>query len=109
MREDRTPRTRATTPGAREREMVTLAVDLAEEQLRAGTASSQVISHYLKLATSREQLEQKKLNLENDLLVAKRETLDSQQRVEELYRDAIVAMRRYSGQDPVEEEEHYED
>ena len=109
MREDRTPRTRATTPEAREREMVTLAVDLAEDQLRAGTASSQVISHYLKLATSREQLEQKKLNLENDLLVAKRETLDSQQRVEELYRDAIVAMRRYSGQDPVEEEEHYED
>ena len=74
-------RRRATTPEARENQLVSLAVDLAEKQLREGTASSQVISHYLKLGTSREQLEQERLRRENKLLEARVEAIESQKRV----------------------------
>lgn len=102
-RMDRSRRRPATTPEAKENQMISLAIDLAEKQLREGTASSNVINHYLKLATTREQLEQQKLRHENDLLVAKSEQLASAKRVEELYDDAINAMRKYNGQDPIEE------
>lgn len=96
----------ATTPEGRERQLISLAVDLVEQQLREGTASSQVITHYLKLGSTREQLEQQKLSHENDLLQAKIEAMASAQRVEELYETALNAMRSYAGQEPVE---HYDD
>ena len=86
--------------------MVSLAVQLAEKQLAEGTASSQVITHYLKLATSRERLEQEKLRRENALLEAKAESMASMQRVEEMYSQALNAMRTYAGQDSGDE---YED
>lgn len=95
----------ATTPEARENQLISLAVDLAEKQLTAGTASSQVITHYLKLATTREQLEREKLARENELLRAKQAGLESAQRIEELYSEAIQAMRSYSGH-AVDEEEY---
>lgn len=87
----------AETPEARENQMINYAVDLAEKQLREGTASSAVICHYLKLATSKEQLERDKLELEKELLAAKTEALQSSKRVEELYAQAISAMQVYSG------------
>lgn len=87
----------ALSPEARENQMISLAVDLAERQLIEGTASSQVITHYLKLGTMKEQLEREKLEKENELLRAKTEALQSAQRVEELYTEAIKAMRSYSG------------
>lgn len=87
----------AKTLEARENQMIALAVDLAEKQLLAGTASSQVISHYLKLATTREQLEKLKLEKETALLQAKADSIQSQQRSEELYKQALDAMRKYSG------------
>ena len=87
----------AETPEARENQMISYAVDLAEKQLREGTASSQVITHYLKLGTQKEKLEREKLQLEKDLLIAKTEALQSQKRVEELYAEAINAMQVYSG------------
>ena len=102
------PRRRpATTPESRENQMVSLAIGLAEKQLAEGTASSQVITHYLKLATSREQLEKEKLSRENELLKAKVENIHSSANVEALYKDALNAMKTYSGQEP--EEEYYED
>lgn len=100
---DRPRRPPATTPEARENQMVALAIDLAEKQLEEGTASTQVITHYLKIATSRERLEREKLERENELLRAKAESLASAQRVEELYTQALSAMKSYSGQ-PTEEE-----
>ena len=87
----------ALTPEAREGQLVALAVDLAEEQLRNGTASSQVITHYLKLGSTRAELEREKLRKENELLKAKTEAIQSARHVEELYADAISAMKRYSG------------
>jgi len=92
----------ATTPEARENQMVSIAVDLAEKQMRAGTASAQVISHFLKLGSSREKLEQERLAKENELLAAKAEQLASQKRIEELYESAIAAMRAYGGQAPLD-------
>lgn len=89
----------ATTPESRENQMIALAVDQVENQLRAGTASSQVLVHYLKLATSRERLEREKLTRETALLQARQEALASQERVEELYAGAIRAMKAYSGAD----------
>lgn len=99
----------ATTPEGRENQMVALAVDLAEKQLREGTASAQVISHYLKLGSTREQLEQERLMRENELLTVKVETMASAKRVEELYRSALDAMRSYSGQEPLDHGDSYED
>ena len=87
----------ALTPEARENQLISLAVDLAERQLLEGTASSQVITHYLKLGSTKERLEKEKLIEENKLLRAKTENLQSMKRVEELYAEALNAMRNYAG------------
>lgn len=94
----------ATTLEGRENQMISLAVDLAEQQLREGTASAQVITHYLKLGTTKERLEKEKLEKENELLKAKTESLQSSKRIEELYEEAIKAMQIYSGN-----EEYYDE
>lgn len=87
----------ALTPESRELQLIALAVDLAEQQLRDGTASSQVISHFLKLGSSRAELEREKLASENELLRAKAESLQAQQRQDEMFKAAIEAMRKYQG------------
>lgn len=87
----------ATTPESRENQMISLAVDLAERQLQEGTASAQVITHYLKLGTTRESLEKEKLARENALLKAKSDAMASAKKVEELYGEALAAMRSYAG------------
>lgn len=88
----------ALTPEARENQLISLAVDLAEQQLIDGTASSQVITHYLKLGSTKEKLEKQILEEQRKLLEAKTEALQSAKRVEELYENALNAMRSYSGQ-----------
>lgn len=95
---------RANSPEARENQLIALAVDLAEQQLRAGTASSQVITHYLKLGSTKEKLEQQRAEEEVKLLRAKTEALESAKKVEELYTSALNAMRTYSGQNVLNEE-----
>lgn len=87
----------ASTPEARENQMIGYAVDLAEQQLIDGTASSQVIVHYLKLASSKEKLEREILAEQKKLISAKTEALESAKRVEELYANALAAMKEYSG------------
>jgi len=93
----------AKTPEARENQLVSLAVDLAERQLLDGTASAQVITHYLKLATEREKAEVARIKNDNRLTDAKIEQMASASRQEELYAQALSAMRAYSGQAPPEE------
>ena len=87
----------ATTPEGRESQLISYAIDLAEEQLRNGTASAQVIVHYLKLATEKERSEKRLLEKQIELAEAKVESLKSAKKVEELYGEAIRAMKRYSG------------
>jgi len=87
----------ARTVEGRESQLIGLAVDLAAKQLSEGSASSQVMTHFLKLGTMRAKLEMEKLQQENKLLEAKTEALASGQRVEELYKEALEAMRSYRG------------
>lgn len=84
------------TRDAREAQMINLAVNLAEKQLRDGTASAQVITHYLKLGTEKERLEREKLRHETALLESKKHAIENAEHTEELYRNAIEAMREYS-------------
>ena len=88
----------AMTPEARENQLISLAVDLAEQQLRDGTASSQVITHYLKIGSTRERIEKEILEEQKKLVEAKTQSLKSKDHLEELFAQAIDAMRRYSGQ-----------
>lgn len=87
----------ALTPEARENQLVSLAVDLAERQLLEGTASSQVITHYLKLGSTKEKIEKEILEKQKELIEAKTQNLQSAKRVEEMYTNALKAMRNYSG------------
>lgn len=94
----------ALTPEARENQLIYLATDLAEQQLREGTASSQVITHYLKLGTTKERIEKEILEKQKELITAKTEALQSAKKIEELYAEAISAMRKYSGHGETEDE-----
>lgn len=87
----------ATTPEGRENQLISKAYDLAEKQLDEGTASSQVITSFLKLGSSREKLEQERIAHENTVLAAKAEQLASQKRVEDLYANALEAFSSYQG------------
>ena len=94
----------ATTIEARENQLISLAVDLAEQQLASGTASSQVITHYLKMGSTKERLEKEILEKQKDLLVAKTDALHSGKKVEELYKNALSAMRSYGGKEEVDDD-----
>lgn len=99
----------ATTPEGRENQLISMAADLAERRMREGTASAQEIVHFLKLGSTREKLEQERLRRENLLLEAKADQIASQGRYEELVKDAINAMRDYTGQSSREDADEYED
>lgn len=87
----------ATTPEARENQLIALAIDRAEQQLLDGTASSQVIVHYLKLGSTKERIEKEILERQKDLIEAKTKAIQSSEKIEELYSNALDAMRSYSG------------
>lgn len=87
----------ALSPESRENQLISLAVDLAEKQLREGTASSQVISHYLKRSSMKEKLELEIMEEQKKLFQAKTEAIQSQKHIEELYLNALNAMKTYSG------------
>ena len=97
----------ALTPEGRDNQLISLAVNLAEQQLRDGTASSQVITHYLKLGSQKERLELEIKEKEKELITAKTEALQSQKRSEELFAEAIKAFRRYSGEGGEPEPDDY--
>lgn len=87
----------ALTPEARENQLIALAVDLAEQQLRDGTASSQVISHFLKLGSSTHKMEKEMNEKQQELMDAKIENIKINSRNEEVMKEAIEAMRTYQG------------
>src|SRR3954465_230748 len=97
-------RSPARTPEARELELSSAAYDLAEDQIRQGTASSQVITHFLRAGSMRERLEQERMAHEIELMEVKKQQLEGQKRVEELYVSALEAMRSYSGLEPSSED-----
>lgn len=99
----------ALTSEARENQMINLAIELAEKQLMEGTASSQVITHYLKLGTTKEKIEKEILERQKELITAKTEALRDAKKTEEMYQQAIAAMQKYSGNDGDDEEDDEED
>ena len=104
QREARPKQRPASTAEGREAQLIAMAIDLAEEQLQNGTASSQVITHFLKLGTEKEKLERQKLEMETEKLKAQAEALRSAKRMEELYQDAIKAFGIYKGE--IDDDEH---
>ena len=90
----------ATTPEARELEMVALAFDVAEKQMREGTASAQVITHFLKFGSSRNLLEEEKLRKENLLIQARVNDISASAQNSELYTEVIKMMKIYTGEEP---------
>ena len=99
----------AISPEARENQMISLAMDLAEQQLRDGTASSQLITEFVKRGSTKARLEKEILKEQKELMAAKTESIQSAKRVEELYTNALNAMRRYSGQGEQGEQDEQED
>ena len=89
----------ATTPEARNNQLISAAFDLAEKQILEGTASAQVISHFLKEGSLRTKLEMKKIELESDLLLVKKESIQAAAATEQIAKEALEAMRAYSGKD----------
>ena len=94
----------ALTPEAQENRMISLAMDLAEQQLRDGTASSQLITEFVKRGSTKARLEKEMMEEQKALMIAKRESLEAAQRIESLYEDAIKAMRHYGGHGDQDEE-----
>lgn len=88
----------ALTPEADEQQMIYLANKRAREQLEDGTASSQVIVHFLKLGSTKAKLEREQLIEENKLLKAKTKAIESDEEKKALYTKALEAFRNYSGQ-----------
>jgi hypothetical protein len=105
----KTNRPTAKTPEERENQLIDAAVDLAEQQLLSGEASAQVITHYLKLGSSREKLEQARIENEVRLLETKRELMESEKRTEQLMIEALNAMRNYTGANGSDESDDYND
>lgn len=93
----------ALTPEAREGQMISLAMDLVEQRLRDGTATSQETTHFLRLASQRDEMERALMEKELELKAAKTEAIKSQAKIEQLYEQALKAMQRYSGATPEEE------
>lgn len=96
----------ALNPETRESQMAALAMDLVEQRLRDGTASSQETTHFLKLVSSKAKLEQERLKLENELVAAKTKALANAEEIKVLYEEALKAMRRYGGHGDEEEYEY---
>lgn len=95
----------AMSPEAREQQLTSLAVDLVEQRLIDGTASAQETVHFLKLASQKTKLELERARLENELIKAKTQSIKDQADMKALYKDAIEAMRRYSGHGSDEEDD----
>jgi ribosomal protein S2 len=95
------------SPEAKENQMIALAMDLVEQRLLDGTASSSETVHFLKMGSMEHQREMEKLEEENKLLRAKTEALESSKEVKELYENALKAMRNYAGPGDPDEYEDY--
>ena len=94
----------ALSPESKEGQMISLAMDLVEQRLRDGTATSQETTHFLKLATEKERTEREIAKKQLELMEAKRQQIASQARIEELYENAMKAFQRYSGHGDEEDE-----
>ena len=96
----------ATTPEARERQLIAMSYDLAEKQLREGTASSQIIHHFLQRGAESQRLAEEKTREEIKHLKAKTKAVESQEKTEEFYNKVLQHMKRYAGYDDGDEDDN---
>lgn len=94
------------TAEGKESQLINLAMKLAEKKLRDGTASSQIITHFLGLATAKAQLEAEKLKADVKLSSAKVDKINSDRDMKNIYEQVIDAMKKYQGE---MEDDDYED
>lgn len=87
----------ASTPEGRENEMIMLAYQEVERRIRDHTATSQELCHFLKMGSEKERLEREKLEVEMELQRVRADSIESGKHMEELYNNAIAAMKMYSG------------
>lgn len=97
----------AKTPEGREHQLINLATDLVEQRMRDGTATAQEVVHFLKLGSSREQLEQERLRADSELKLQKVKLMEQGENLEALYKEAMASMKQYSGHEVKGED--YED
>ena len=97
----------ATTPEGREKQLISLAMDLAEKRMRAGTASAQEVTHFLKLGSVNANYELEILKQQKELMTAKTDQIRQTQKVDELYTKAIAAFTKYSGNQEVVDPDDY--
>ena len=104
-------RRRAPAIGSAEREqqLISMAMDRAEQKFMDGTASDSLTIHFLRLATTKAELEKKKIEKEILQLGAKTDAIQSTARIEELYLGAMEAMKRYGGSINRDDSEDLED
>lgn len=95
----------SSSPESRENQVIAMAYDLAEKQIREGTASAQVITHFLKMGSTKEREERETMKEQRKLMAAKTKSYENNQRLENLFSDALKAMRTYSGNDSSDEDE----
>lgn len=112
--EDAQPRRRrppARSPRAAENRLISLAYEKVEDRIRNGEASAQEYTHFLKMGSSREKLEQERISMQSQLDRERIESMRALERREELFGAAIKAMRSYQGQEPEPEDEddYYDD
>lgn len=98
-------RRRAMSPEEREAQLISLTMDVVEDRIRNGKASSQELVHFLRAGSNKERFETQKLELELQLVQAKTENLRLQQKNDEMYAKALKAFKRYSGTDDVEDDD----
>lgn len=103
------PNRPARTEKGKENQLINLAMKLAEKKLRDGTASSQIITHFLHLATAKAELEAEKLRTDVALSNAKIHKIESDEDIRELYESAINAIKGYQGEFNDEDEEYYDE
>lgn len=95
----------ASSPESRESQLIALAYDATEQRIRNGTASAQELVHFLRMGSTKERQEREMMAEQKKLLTAKTESLESSKRMEEVYNEALKAMRRYSGNGDEDDEE----
>lgn len=100
---------RATTPEGREQQLVALAVDVAEEMMRNGNAPAQIVTHYLKIGSTREKIELELKREEIEVAKMRRETMAAAARIESVYAEALSAMREYQGAPTDNHQDEYYD
>lgn len=98
----------ALDPKAREDQLISLANDVAEQQMLDGTVSSQVLTHYLKLGTAKAKLELKLLEKEEALIDAKIDKIESEKKQDEMYQEVLDALKIYNGGGDPEDYDDFE-